>query len=184
MCTRRDPFFFAITENRGFIFRDDGIIITRSASYLRTRASERAVDFNDSFSSLKPASSRAFLRVLTRCHGSNPIPAFDQILPTHPDAGSLFLPALCDYGLLLSKRFTRTCVVQEASYLPLFLYTLGFRPILRAPSPLSSRFSFYPFVFAADEKIADGIGRAHVIFITCQSSHLSPGFQTVPALID
>lgn len=41
---------FTITENRGFIFRDGGVIIIRSASYLCIRAG--VTDFNDSFSNL------------------------------------------------------------------------------------------------------------------------------------
>lgn len=39
---------------------------------------------------------------------------------------------------------------------------------------------FILFVFASDEKIAVIIGQVHTIPITCQSFHLSPGFQTLP----
>lgn len=42
-------------KNKDFVFMDDGIIITRSESYLCAR--ERAVNFNDSFPNRKAASS-------------------------------------------------------------------------------------------------------------------------------
>lgn len=175
----KESFFFAITENRGFIFRDDGIIITRSASYLCIRGWVR--DFNDSFSLGVPQSDDEVSQIKSRSgiwsnSSTNKLP-WRRL--SSPRCG-----AVCDCGALLSTRFTITCTVQELSYLPLFLYSFSFHPILWTPSPLSSRFSFYPFVFAADEKIAGGIGRAHVVSIACQSSDLSPGFQTASALID
>lgn len=76
----------------------------------------------------------------------------------------------------LSKGFART------RNCPIYLWFLSvsFHPIPQTPSMLSSVFSFYPFVFATDEKIAVIIGQVHMIPTTCQSFHLSPGFQTLP----
>lgn len=162
--------FFAITENRSFIFRDDGIIIIRSASYLWIR--EWVGDFNDSFSNLLFLSIRGVVMMM-KCHNSDL--AFD-----HQQVNLTLPVSLC----FLCERFSRTCAVQELPYLPLFLYALSFHPILHTPSPFSSHFSFYPFVFAADEKIAAGIGWACVILATCQSSDLSLGSQTAAALVD
>ena len=135
-------FSFAITENRSFIFRDDGIIITRSASYLCIRG--WVIDFNDSFSLGVPQSDDEVSRIKSRSgiwsnSSTNKLP-WRRLSP--PRCG-----AACDGGALLSTRFGRTCTVQELSYLPLFLYSFSFHPILWTPSPLSSRFSFYPFVF-------------------------------------
>lgn len=98
-----------------------------------------------------------------RCHRPKPLPTFDQ---HHP----------CTTSAVLSKGFATTwnCPIY------LWFLSVSFHPILQTPSLLSSVFSFYPFVFATDEKIAVIIGQVHMIHITCQSFHLSPGSQTLP----
>lgn len=96
---RLKNFFFAITENRGFIFQRDGIIIMRSASYLCIR--EWVIDFNDSFSN-PVFSPRTRVGVMMKSHRSNPALTFDQILSTtYRDVGSLFPSgsSFCDYRL-------------------------------------------------------------------------------------
>lgn len=77
---------------------------------------------------------------------------------------------------MLSKGFARTWNC------PIYLWfrSVSFHPIPQTPSVLSSVFSFYPFVFASDEKIAVIIGQVHMILITCQSFHLSPSLQALP----
>lgn len=104
-----------------------------------------------------------FFRAVMRCHRPKPLSTFD---PTHS----------CTTSAVLSKGFSRT------RHCPIYLWFLSvsFHPIPQTPSVLSSVFSFYPFVFATDEKIAVIIGQVHMIPITCQSFHLSPGFQTLP----
>lgn len=152
--------YIYFSKPKDFIFLDDGITITRSETHLYMR--ERAVNFNDSFSNWRAAPSH-FFRAVMRCHRPQPLSTFD------PNQS-------CSTSAVLSKGFART------RNCPIYLWFLSVssHPIPQTPPVLSSVFSFYPFVFATDEKIAVIIGQVHMIPITCQSFHLSPGFQTPP----
>ena len=120
---------------------------------------ERAVNFNDSFSNPAAASTPLF-------QSSGTEQSLCTFHPNHSGTTSL----------VLSKGFART------RNCPIYLWFLSvsFHPIPQTPSVLSSVFSFYPFVFATDEKIALIIGQVHMIPIAWQSFHLSLGFQTLP----
>ncbi len=167
------------------------IIIMRSASYLCIRGWVR--DFNDSF----PDLSLLSLSILKSDDEVSQIKSrsgiwsdsFTNKLPWR--RLSLFLAAVrfffffCDYGLCwanasLEPAACRNCPI----YLFCFFTLSAFTQFSKRPPRFHLASHFILLFFAADEKIAGGIGRAHVILITCQSSDLSPGFQTVSALID
>lgn len=124
---------------------------------------ERAVNFNGSFSNWESCFLSTFSERQRGVTDHSLFPTFDP-------------NRRCTTSAALSKGFART------RNCPIYLWFLSvsFHPIPQMPSLLSSVFSFYPFVFATDEKIAVVIGQVHMIPITCQSFHLSPGFQTPP----
>lgn len=153
--------YIYFSKPKDFIFLDDGITMARSETHLYMR--ERAVNFNESFSNWRAASSLLFQ-------------SGDEVSQTAASFHIWSKP----FPLNLScaeQRFsarTRNCPIY------LWFLSVSFHPIPQTPPVLSSVFSFYPFVFATDEKIAVIIGQVHMIPITCQSFHLSPGFQTPP----
>lgn len=148
---------FAITENRGFIFRVDGIIIIRSASYLCTRG--RVIDFNDSFFSQLNPLSLSILSEWWRWSVKDqiPAPAFDQILSLrsktwrrlsfflHTAAYLLFF--FCDYS---AEQTLHQNMHHAGSVLFTFFVSLlffSFHPILQTPSPCFHPASHFILLF-------------------------------------
>lgn len=146
-------------KNKDFFFMADGIIITRSESYLCARA--QAVNFNDLFPNLKAASSPL-------CQSSS---VTDQ---------SLFVLLFRIIPVQLQLSWAKGLLKLGTVLFTFWFHSISFHPIPQTLSVLSSVFSFYPFVFASDEKIAVIIGQVHMILITCQSLYLSPSFQALP----
>lgn len=103
-----------------------------------------------------------FVKAAMRCRGPKP----SAFVSSHS----------CAASAVLSKGSATTWNC------PIYLWfrSVSFHPIPQTPSVLSSVFSFSPFVFASDEKIAVIIGQVHMILITCQSFHLSPSLQALP----
>lgn len=85
--------------------------------------------------------------MMMRCRRSNPTLAFDPILSPTIECDVIFQAFFFCLSLI-------TLVHRDWTVLFTFLFLYPLSSSTRFSSPLSSCFSFQPFVFAADEKIA------------------------------